>query len=94
MQTQENRFQNHAGIATPLRPGRCIPAGCVVCCRDPVFDFAWLQSKTGSEALTVSTDGQVLWWDIRKLSEVVESMPLRYSETDGSGGANWPAAHC
>lgn len=45
--------------------------------RDPVFDFAWLQSKTGSEALTVSTDGQVLWWDIRKLSEVVESMPLR-----------------
>jgi dynein intermediate chain 2 len=47
-------------------------------CRDPVFDFAWLQSKTGSEALTVSTDGQVLWWDIRKLSEVVESMPLRW----------------
>lgn len=51
--------------------------GCDVC-RDPVFDFAWLQSKTGSEALTVSTDGQVLWWDIRKLSEVVESMPLRW----------------
>jgi len=46
--------------------------------RDPVFDFAWLQSKTGSEALTVSTDGQVLWWDIRKLSEVVETMPLRW----------------
>lgn len=43
-----------------------------------MFDFAWLQSKTGSEALTVSTDGQVLWWDIRKLSEVVESMPLRW----------------
>lgn len=49
----------------------------IAACRDPVFDFAWLQSKTGSEALTVSTDGQVLWWDIRKLSEVVESMPLR-----------------
>jgi hypothetical protein len=46
-------------------------------CRDPVYDFAWLQSKTGSEAMTVSTDGQVLWWDIRKLSEAVESMPLR-----------------
>lgn len=46
-------------------------------CRDPVYDFAWLQSKTGSEAMTVSTDGSVLWWDIRKLSEAVESMPLR-----------------
>jgi hypothetical protein len=27
--------------------------------------------------MTVSTDGQVLWWDVRKLSEAVESMPLR-----------------
>jgi hypothetical protein len=59
----------------------CDMCVCVLC-RDPVFDFAWLQSKTGSEALTVSTDGQVLWWDIRKLSEVVESMPLRWA---GSG---------
>jgi dynein intermediate chain 2 len=42
-----------------------------------VFDFAWLASKTGTEALTVSTDGSALWWDIRKLSEVVESMPLK-----------------
>lgn len=58
----------------------CTDSPCVyVSCRDPVFDFAWLQSKTGSEALTVSTDGQVLWWDIRKLSEVVETMPLRYT---------------
>lgn len=55
-------------------------------CRDPVFDFAWLQSKTGSEALTVSTDGQVLWWDIRKLSEVVESMPLRWEGAVRPGG--------
>lgn len=53
--------------------------------RDPVFDFAWLQSKTGSEALTVSTDGQVLWWDIRKLSEVVESMPLRWAGLQDEG---------
>jgi dynein intermediate chain 2 len=45
--------------------------------RDPIYDLAWLQSKTGSEAMTVSTDGLVLWWDIRKLSEAVESMPLR-----------------
>jgi dynein intermediate chain 2, axonemal len=46
-----------------------------------VYDVAWLQSKTGSEAMTVSTDGSVLWWDIRKLSDAVESMPLRYATT-------------
>lgn len=45
--------------------------------RDPVYDLAWLQSKTGTEAMTVSTDGYVLWWDIRKMAEAVESMPLR-----------------
>eukprot|EP00775_Hariotina_reticulata_P002074 gene2074-2393_t len=53
-----------------------------ICHRDPVYDFAWLQSKTGSEAMTVSTDGRVLWWDIRKLSEAVESLPLREKGND------------
>ena len=45
--------------------------------RDPIYDFAWLQSKTGTECMSVSTDGSVLWWDIRKLSESVEQMPLK-----------------
>jgi dynein intermediate chain 2 len=45
--------------------------------RDPIYDLAWLQSKTGSEVMSVSTDGYVQWWDIRKLSEVLESLPLR-----------------
>lgn len=45
--------------------------------RDPIYDFAWLQSKTGTEAMTVSTDGFVLWWDIRKLAEPLENMPLK-----------------
>jgi dynein intermediate chain 2 len=42
-----------------------------------VYDLAWLQSKTGSEAMTVSTDGMVMVWDCRKLAEVVETMPLK-----------------
>lgn len=29
--------------------------------RDPVYDFAWIQCKTGTEAMSVSTDGNVLW---------------------------------
>ena len=42
-----------------------------------MYDFAWLQSKTGSEAVSVSTDGSVLWWDIRRLGEPLESLVLR-----------------
>lgn len=34
---------------------------------DPVYDLFWVQSRTGNECCSVSTDGQILWWDIRKL---------------------------
>ncbi|BDA50396.1 Dynein intermediate chain 2, axonemal [Coccomyxa sp. Obi] len=44
--------------------------------RDPVYDFAWLQSKTGTEAMTVSSDGRVLWWDTRRLGEPREELAL------------------
>lgn len=44
--------------------------------RDPVYNIAWIQSKTGSEFFSTSTDGQVLWWDIRKLAEPTESLLL------------------
>jgi dynein intermediate chain 2 len=44
--------------------------------RDPVYDMAWLQSKTASECTSVSTDGYVHWWDTRRLSEPVESLLL------------------
>eukprot|EP00128_Syssomonas_multiformis_P018454 Colp12_sorted_trinity150504_noHs@34982 len=44
--------------------------------RDPVYKVLWIQSKTGTECFSVSTDGQVLWWDIRKLGEPTESLLL------------------
>ncbi|BFZ17387.1 hypothetical protein BsWGS_20426 [Bradybaena similaris] len=44
--------------------------------RDPAYKTLWIQSKTGTECFTTSTDGQVLWWDIRKMSEPVEKMYL------------------
>ncbi|KAI8587487.1 Dynein intermediate chain 2, axonemal [Geranomyces variabilis] len=44
--------------------------------RDPVYNLAWVQSKSGSELFSVSSDGQVLWWDIRKMAEPTESMML------------------
>jgi hypothetical protein len=36
--------------------------------------------------MTVSTDGSVMWWDIRRLNEPVESMPLREKGSDVSLG--------
>ena len=34
---------------------------------DPVYDVYWIQSRTGSEFCSVSTDGQIYWWDTRSL---------------------------
>eukprot|EP01112_Ceratiomyxa_fruticulosa_P014830 TRINITY_DN4297_c0_g1_i3.p1 TRINITY_DN4297_c0_g1~~TRINITY_DN4297_c0_g1_i3.p1 ORF type:complete len:588 (+),score=110.60 TRINITY_DN4297_c0_g1_i3:166-1929(+) len=44
--------------------------------RDPVYDLKWIQSKTFTEFFTTSTDGQVLWWDTRKIGEPTEAMML------------------
>ncbi|MBV99873.1 Dynein intermediate chain 2, axonemal, partial [Eschrichtius robustus] len=40
--------------------------------RDPVYGTLWLQSKTGTECFSASTDGQVMWWDVRKMTEPTE----------------------
>jgi len=39
--------------------------------KDPIHDFAWLQSKTGTECASVSTDGYTFWWDTRKCVTVI-----------------------
>ena len=38
-----------------------------------------LPYSLGSDVFSTSTDGQVLWWDIRKLVEPVETLSLEYS---------------
>ena len=50
---------------------------------DPVFDLSWIQSKTHSEVVSTSTDGQVIWWDLRNLSEPTEvcRLPPGYGGT-------------
>jgi hypothetical protein len=37
--------------------------------------------------MTVSTDGFVMWWDIRKMSESLESLPLRWGRGGAAAGA-------
>jgi dynein intermediate chain 2 len=43
---------------------------------DPVYDVHWISSKTGNQCASVSTDGQMLWWDTRKLSEPTDRILL------------------
>ena len=50
--------------------------------RDPVYKIAWLQGKHPFECCSTSTDGQVLWWDVRKLGEPSEGLMLE----DKTGG--------
>jgi len=50
---------------------------------DPVADIFWVSSKTGHQCVSVSTDGQMLWWDTRKLEEPIDSLILT---TDSKGG--------
>uniref|UniRef100_A0A671KTC3 Dynein, axonemal, intermediate chain 2b n=1 Tax=Sinocyclocheilus anshuiensis TaxID=1608454 RepID=A0A671KTC3_9TELE len=58
--------------------------------RDPVYKVIWLQSKTGTDIFSASTDGQVLWWDIRKMSEPTERLildPSKKGNLDNALGA-------
>ncbi|XP_047403737.1 dynein axonemal intermediate chain 2 isoform X2 [Sciurus carolinensis] len=50
--------------------------------RDPVYGSIWLQSKTGTECFSASTDGQVMWWDIRKISEPTEVVVMDISRKE------------
>ena len=52
--------------------GLCLPHGSSVIEKshhDPVSDVFWISSKAGHQCASVSTDGQMMWWDTRKLEE-------------------------
>jgi dynein intermediate chain 2 len=51
---------------------------------DPVYDVAWLPGKSPNECASTSTDGEVLWWDIRKLGEPLERLALEEKSAPGS----------
>lgn len=37
-----------------------------------------MSPHAGSDVFSTSTDGQVMWWDIRKLVEPVETLSLEF----------------
>lgn len=58
--------------------------------RDPVYKVIWLQSKICTETFSASTDGQVLFWDIRKMSEPSKRLvldPSKKGNRDNAFGA-------
>ena len=38
-----------------------------------------LLRSAGSDVFSTSSDGQVMWWDIRKMVEPVETLPLKFA---------------
>jgi dynein intermediate chain 2 len=58
--------------------GKCYPTATTVLEKshhDPVYDIYWLtHAKTGDELVSTSTDGRLLWWDRKKLSEPVDEL--------------------
>lgn len=49
--------------------------------KDPVHKVIFPSSKTGSDVFSTSTDGLVFLWDIRKLVEPVEAIPIDFEKT-------------
>jgi len=60
-------------------PTPCLKSKVEVSHYDPVYDVVWMQSKTGQDCASVSSDGRLLFWDCRKLDEYVDECIL----TDG-----------
>jgi len=51
---------------------------------DPVRDVFWVSSKTGHQCASVSTDGQIMWWDTRKLGDPVDMINLTTDSKENS----------
>ena len=45
-----------------------------VCHRECVNSVLWINSKTGTEFFSGGADGQVIWWDTRKLNERLDML--------------------
>lgn len=60
---------------------------------DPVYDVKWMQTKTNSECASVSSDGRLLFWDVRKMDEVLDECALtdggKDSKTHGGVSLEW-----
>lgn len=65
-----------------LRRGQIPPLSSVVETShvDPVYDVSWIQGHGSDVFVSASTDGRVMWWDSRRLSEPVDVKSLGVTE--------------
>ncbi|XP_022166124.1 dynein intermediate chain 3, ciliary-like [Myzus persicae] len=57
--------------------------------RDKIHSLKWIQSKTNSEFLTGSSDGQIMWWDTRNLEEPTDVLLLDLLKTEENDEPEW-----
>lgn len=48
---------------------------------EPVVDIFWLSSKGGNEFVTCSTDGRVIWWDMRNIAQPTDMLTITESQS-------------
>lgn len=53
-----------------------------VCHRESVNSVLWINSKSGSEFFSGGSDGQVIWWDSRKLTERLDVLYMDPEKSD------------
>lgn len=75
--------------------GQCVPFATSLIensHHDPVYDVAWISSKTGHQCVSISTDGQMMWWDTRNLekpTDIIKLIPdLKKKESMALGGCS------
>ena len=52
---------------------------------EPVYCSKWTASKTGMEMMTSSEDGEVKWWDVRRLEAPLAQLDLASIARQHSG---------
>lgn len=55
---------------------------------DPIYDVHWIQARGNNECCSVSTDGQMLWWDVRLIAKgPIDRMDMKGEHTVYGGTA-------
>ena len=57
----DTRIGNSAGVIKPQKTSILEKSH-----HDPVYNVEWIATKTGSECVSSSTDGRLLWWDYKE----------------------------
>ena len=61
---------------------------------DPVYDLTWLQSKTGTEAVSCSSDGRLMLWDVKEMDGPRDAVWLTDGAKDDPKVGNGWAERC